>query len=111
MSLPDAGGMSMLRDARAGDLQAFQQIVHRYQAEVFALALRFTGQHGAAVELAQDVFVDLHTAIARIANHSHLRHWLLRAVSQRAMDLHWQQAIDPIPARKIRIRVRSSPNA
>ncbi|MEO8315584.1 MAG: HEAT repeat domain-containing protein [Pseudomonadota bacterium] len=82
---------AVLQNARGGDLQAFEQLVRQHQAEVFGLALQLTGQDSIASELAQDVFVQLHAAIARITSPTHLRHWLLRAVSQQALSQTWQQ--------------------
>jgi hypothetical protein len=81
---PDPRGKSILQGARTGDLRAFEQLVRQYQAEVFGAALNSAGDHSIASEVAQGTFVQLHAAIARIASHAHLRHWLLRTVAQRA---------------------------
>src|SRR5690606_5117062 len=75
-----------LQRARAGDRRAFQQLLLDHKAHVFTLALRLTGQRADAEDLAQDVFVQLHAALAQISSPAHLRHWLLRTVSHRAID-------------------------
>lgn len=75
-----------LQRARAGDRCAFEQLLIDNKAHVFSLALRFTGQRADAEDLAQDVFVQLHAALAQISSPAHLRHWLLRTVSHRAID-------------------------
>lgn len=85
---------AVLRNARAGDLQSFAQLVRQHQAEIFGFALRLTGSRADALEVAQDAFIQLHTAVARIASPAHLRRWLLRAVAQRAADQHWQDTAD-----------------
>jgi hypothetical protein len=89
-SMPGSSENSLLQGARRGDLQAFRQLVHLHQAEVTGLALQLAGEQPAALDLALDVLVRLHTALARIASPAHLRHWLLRTVSQRAFELGYK---------------------
>src|SRR5687767_13085354 len=72
-----------LARARAGDTEGFRVLVRLHQARVFSIALRFTGRRAEAEELAQDVFVQLHGALACIESPAHLTHWLLRTVSHR----------------------------
>jgi RNA polymerase sigma-70 factor (ECF subfamily) len=76
----------ILQRARTGDLAAFRTLVQLHQARVFSIALRFTGQRADAEELAQDAFVQLHASLGQISNPEHLKHWLIRTVSHRAID-------------------------
>lgn len=82
----------MLQRAQSGDRLAFRNLVQQHQARVFGVALRLMGRHADAEDLAQDVFVQLHGALARIASPAHLTHWLLRTVSHRSIDRLRQQA-------------------
>lgn len=75
-----------LTRARRGDLAAFRELMRRHQGRVFSVALRFTGQRADAEELLQDVFLQLHGALAQIESDDHLKHWLLRTVSHRCID-------------------------
>jgi RNA polymerase sigma-70 factor (ECF subfamily) len=75
-----------LARARSGDLAAFDELVRAHETRVFSIALRFTGQRADAEELAQDVFVQLHGALPRIADAVHLRRWLLRTVTHRCLN-------------------------
>jgi len=75
-----------LRLAQGGDRAAFRQIVAQCQARVFTIALRLTGQRADAEDLAQDVFVQLHAALAQITDATHLERWLLRAIYHRSID-------------------------
>jgi RNA polymerase sigma-70 factor, ECF subfamily len=77
---------SVLRRAQLGDQQALRQLVQQHQARVFGIALRLTGRYQDAEELAQDVFVQMHGALAGITSPAHLTHWLLRTVSHRSID-------------------------
>jgi RNA polymerase sigma-70 factor (ECF subfamily) len=85
---PDADTTAALdlARARAGDEQGFRALVRLHQARVFSIALRFTGRRAEAEEAAQDVFVQLHGALAQIESAAHLKHWLLRAISHRCID-------------------------
>lgn len=75
-----------LERAQAGNEQAFREIVRSHMGCIFSVALRFTGRHAEAEELAQDVFVQLHAALGQIQDPSHLKFWLLRAISHRCID-------------------------
>jgi len=84
ISCPDIA--PVLQQARAGDRAAFRQIVVSFQARIFSVALRLTGQRTDAEELAQDTFIQLHAALARITDAGHLEKWLLRAIYHRSID-------------------------
>jgi RNA polymerase sigma-70 factor, ECF subfamily len=75
-----------LQRAQAGDKVAFHRLVLAHQVRVFTIAQRLTGQRADAEELAQDAFVQLHATLARISSPAHLRHWLIRTVTHRAID-------------------------
>ncbi|MET0280614.1 MAG: RNA polymerase sigma factor [Steroidobacteraceae bacterium] len=93
-----------LSRAQAGDAAAFRQLVRAHQARVYSIALRFTGRGADAEELAQDVFVQLHGALAQMADHAHLKHWLLRTVAHRSIDRLRQQSRRPklVPIESLR---------
>lgn len=65
---------------------AFVQLVRAHQARVFSIALRLIGNREEAEEVAQDVFLQLHAVLAELNGEAHVRHWLLRTVSHRAID-------------------------
>jgi RNA polymerase sigma-70 factor, ECF subfamily len=79
-------GDETLQCARRGDLPAFRELLRAHKMRVFSMALRILGNSADAEEVAQDVFLQLHGAIAPIATGEHLKHWLLRAVSHRCID-------------------------
>ncbi len=91
----DAAGEVSLERARRGDLAAFRELLRAHKARVYSIALRFTGRRADAEELAQDVFLQLHGALAQIESGAHLKHWLLRAVSHRCIDRLRQQERRP----------------
>lgn len=83
---PAPGSNDSLIRARRGDLAAFRELLALHRARVYSIALRITGQHADAEELAQDVFLQLHGALAGIESDAHLKHWLLRTVTHRCID-------------------------
>jgi RNA polymerase sigma-70 factor (ECF subfamily) len=73
--------------ARAGDSSAFVRLVREHQARVFSLALRLTGRREDAEELAQDTFLGLHRQLCNLESAVHVRRWVCRTVTHRAIDL------------------------
>ncbi|MGE5391225.1 MAG: RNA polymerase sigma factor [Deltaproteobacteria bacterium] len=48
---------------REGDTLAFETLIHTYQSRVFSYCLRMTDDHGAAEDLAQEVFLKVYRNI------------------------------------------------
>jgi RNA polymerase sigma-70 factor (ECF subfamily) len=64
----------------------FRRLIETHQRMVFSLALRVTGEHGAAEEVAQDVFLELHRGGEKLESEDHIRFWLRRVTVHRATD-------------------------
>ena len=64
----------------------FRRLIEVHQRMVFSLALRVTGEHGAAEEVAQDVFLELHRGGEKLESEDHIRFWLRRVTVHRATD-------------------------
>lgn len=64
----------------------FADTIERHQARVYSIAFRILGDSGAAEEVAQDVFLDLHRNLSRLAGEQHLIAWLRRVTCHRATD-------------------------
>jgi RNA polymerase sigma-70 factor (ECF subfamily) len=64
----------------------FREIVERHQGRVFSIAFRFLGDSGAAEEVAQDVFLELHRNLGKLATDDHVTAWLRRVACHRATD-------------------------
>jgi len=50
---------------------------------VFSIAYRILGESGVAEEVAQDVFLELHRNLPRLASEEHLTAWLRRVAASR----------------------------
>ena len=68
------------------DAAEFERLIEIHQRMVFSLALRVTGEYGAAEEVAQDAFLELFRTGETFANEDHVRFWLRRATVHRSID-------------------------
>lgn len=73
----------------------FRRLIETHQRMVFSVALRVTGDYATAEEVAQDVFLALHRSGERLAGDDHIRHWLRRVATHRAIDALRRQAHRP----------------
>ncbi len=80
------GGEALSRDeereaieaCRRGEREAFDQLVLRYQRDVYRLCYRFVNNHEDANDLAQEVFLRAWRAIPRFRGESSFSTWLYR---------------------------------
>ena len=71
-----------------GDRQAFHDLFLRYQHRVYSIALHYTGDRAAAMDIAQDVFVKLYSTLATFRGESSFETWLFRLVANTCHDHH-----------------------
>jgi RNA polymerase sigma-70 factor, ECF subfamily len=75
--------------------EEFRRVIEAHQRMVFSLALRISGEPGAAEEVAQDVFLELHRRREPLESEDHLRFWLRRVAVHRATDALRRIALRP----------------
>ncbi len=75
-----------LQRARAGDHDAFGEIVAAQQAMVFSIAFHFFNDRDRAADIAQDIFLQLYRNLGAITTPSHLVHWLRQVTTRRCID-------------------------
>ncbi len=63
-----------------GDLDAFEELYHKYKGELYRTALAITGDLGAAEELLQDCFLRAYDHMDSVDGCSSLRPWLHRII-------------------------------
>ncbi|HSF14412.1 MAG TPA: sigma-70 family RNA polymerase sigma factor [Vicinamibacteria bacterium] len=86
-STPFPGDEAALIDrCLAGDHDAFDEIVHRYQDMVFGLAYRLLGGYDEAVDVSQEVFLQIYRKLASFRRKASLRTWIYRIVINRAKN-------------------------
>ncbi|MEG6611909.1 sigma-70 family RNA polymerase sigma factor [Pseudoclostridium thermosuccinogenes] len=76
----------LLKKARNGDIEAFEQLIEDYQKRVFNIALRMIGNYDDANELAQEVFIRIFKSIKDFKEESSLSTWIYRITTNVCLD-------------------------
>jgi len=76
----------LLARLRAGDPRAFEELVIGYQHRVFGVALRMLGNRAEAEEIAQEVFLRAHRAVADFRGEARLGTWLYGIASRLCLN-------------------------
>ena len=71
----------LVRRLKQGDERAFEELVRLYQNRIFGLMLRMIGNRQEAEDLAQEVFITVHRAIASYRGEGRFHTWLYRIAS------------------------------
>jgi len=69
-----------------GDLTAFDEIMIRYERQIFRLCYRFTSNTDDAKDLAQDVFVKVFEHLGNFRRESSLKTWLYRIATNHCIN-------------------------
>jgi RNA polymerase sigma factor (sigma-70 family) len=75
----------LLRDARGGDLEAFNRLVLAHQNHAFSFAYRMLGEEEGAADAAQQAFLSAYRHLSEMRGES-FRSWLLRIVANACLD-------------------------
>ncbi|TEU04424.1 MAG: sigma-70 family RNA polymerase sigma factor [Dehalococcoidia bacterium] len=75
----------LIKRAKEGDLDCFNQLVERYQREVYNLSLRMLGNASAAEDASQDTFLSAFRGIGKFRGGS-FRAWLYRIAANACRD-------------------------
>lgn len=76
----------LVRDCRAGDRGAFQELVERYQRRIVSLAMGMVHNPDDAMEIAQETFIKAFENIGNFKGESSLYTWLYRIATNKAID-------------------------
>lgn len=71
---------------RAGRVEAFETLVHRYRREMFHFLLRFVGTRAAADDVFQETFLQIHNSIESFDPSRRLKPWLFTIGANKARD-------------------------
>lgn len=72
--------LALIKKFNKGSLEAFEELVSRYESKVMNLALRFTRNQEDAEEVVQDVFTTLYRKLQGFEGKSAFSSWLYRIV-------------------------------
>jgi RNA polymerase sigma-70 factor (ECF subfamily) len=76
----------LVKRAQAGDRSAFDDLVRRYRARIYALSLHLTGSRSEADDITQDVFTRAYQRINGFAGRSEFFTWLYRIAVNRSLN-------------------------
>jgi RNA polymerase sigma-70 factor (ECF subfamily) len=75
----------LISKSRAGDVEAFNSLVERYERLVYNVVLRMMGDSAAAEDVTQDAFLSAYRAIGKFRGGS-FKAWLLRIATNCCRD-------------------------
>jgi RNA polymerase sigma-70 factor (ECF subfamily) len=85
----DAGqSAGLLERAKAGDLEAFDQLMRANEKQVLGTALRLMGNLEDAQDAAQEAFLRLYKSLNRLPDIQEIRPWLYRVTVNVCNDMH-----------------------
>lgn len=77
----------LVTQARAGRVDAFEELVRRHRLRVYRVALRMLGDPGEAEDATQDAFVQAWRGMARFRADSAFSTWMYRIVTNRCLNV------------------------
>ncbi|MGQ9689115.1 MAG: RNA polymerase sigma factor [Desulfobaccales bacterium] len=97
--------------AQQGDLQAFEELVRKYQREIFNLACRLVQDTEEAKDMAQQTFLQAYVHIRNFRHQSQFRTWLFRiAMNQCFNYLKTRKKFgDPMDSQEMTIASHDNP--
>jgi RNA polymerase sigma-70 factor (ECF subfamily) len=76
----------LVTKARAGDMDAYEVLVRRHRDRIYRISLRMLGNRHDAEDIAQDVMIQVWTALAGFTGASSFTTWLYRIVVNRCLN-------------------------
>lgn len=83
---PVVGDAYLVARARDGYLDAYELLVQRHSAMAYRVALRLTGDHHDAQDVAQEALIAAWEGLDRFREESSFSTWLYRIVTRRALN-------------------------
>ena len=78
--------MDLVRRAQGGDLEAYDELVKRYQERIYATVYHMTSNHEDANDLAQDSFIKAFQALKSFKGGSSFYTWLYRIAVNKTIN-------------------------
>lgn len=78
--------LELVKEFQAGKVEAFNELVRRYQQKVYWIARRMVGGHDDADDIVQDVFVKVYNSLANFRSESSFYTWIYRITANMAIS-------------------------
>lgn len=76
----------LVKQAKAGDMAAYDELVRRYQERIYATIYHMTSNHEDANDLAQDAFIKAYKALKNFKGDSSFYTWVYRIAVNRTIN-------------------------
>lgn len=76
----------LVKRSKAGELDAFEELVRRYERKIYALAYQYVGNHDDANDIAQDAFINAYKTLTSFRGESSFSTWLYRITINACLD-------------------------
>lgn len=77
---------ALVRRVLAGETEAFEPLVVKYQARVFAAARRHARREDEVADIVQEVFLKAYERLAAFRGEAPFEHWLMRIATRTCLD-------------------------
>jgi RNA polymerase sigma-70 factor (ECF subfamily) len=90
----------LIDECKRGDIEAFEQLIFKYQKKVFNITYRFLGDYNLAEDVSQEIFIRVFKSIKDFKGESSFYTWLYRITINQCMDMqnknkkHFVQYLD-----------------
>jgi RNA polymerase sigma-70 factor (ECF subfamily) len=85
-----ASDQDLIADALGGRMEAYDELMERYQRFVYKLAYGYTKSHEGALDLTQTIFLRVYRKLHSFRNRSHFKTWLVRVACNEGVS--WVRA-------------------
>ncbi|MEM7350608.1 MAG: sigma-70 family RNA polymerase sigma factor [Acidobacteriota bacterium] len=82
----------LVERARAGEPEAFEELMRRYERLVYKVAVSFGGDRESGLDLTQNIFLKAFRGLDRLGPESHFKAWLMRIAFNEGVN--WQRRHD-----------------
>jgi RNA polymerase sigma-70 factor, ECF subfamily len=83
---PEIADSVLIQQALTGDQDAFETLVHRYEAVLFDMIYRRLGEYHGALDVLQQVLLQLYLSLATLHSRAHIKPWLFTVARNRCVD-------------------------
>src|SRR6202158_6628280 len=84
----DVNHREVIDACRRGEDDAFRVLFETHKDRVYSIALRYSGNSAAAMDIAQDTFLKLLSNIGQFRGDASFESWLYRLVVNSCLDYH-----------------------
>ncbi len=90
------GDEMLVKGCQKGQLEAFEELIKKYEKKVYSLCYRYSGNYDDANDLAQEAFLKVYNSIDKFKGKSAFSTWLYRVTANVCLDEMRKQKKSPL---------------